>query len=377
LTATSTKRNYLRIAKLAIVCSLTTSYSGNAAVILEHSGTVRAGTAYHSNLQFLDSSVEESTYVYSLVPEYKLSALDDKNKWFGSLGVNFQRASNQNILGNREDPFATLGWERLFESGKLDLLADYTRQTSRITQFNTTGAVLQDGTSVVKNYSASWDYYLSQKLTLNTNAHYQDNIFTGVLGLGNFNVRDYGIALKYAYSESIMPYLSALASDFKADGVPDNFETRYQTYRAGVEVNLTPQFSYIADLGFVQFNSTSNDEIVGKLTASYLGERYDLTGTLERSVFPTGLGFIDVAESLTSAFKYNLTPRSSWGVNLGLRENKSGVDTQELIGFYDYEITSAWLMHVEASQRNLKFTGQNSVDDTSLGVFFTYTSPKF
>ena len=346
-------------------------------MILEHSGTVRAGTEYHSNLQFLDSSVEESTYVYSLIPEYKLSALDDKNKWFGSLGVNFQRASNQNVLGNREDPFATLGWERLFESGKLELLADYTRQTSRITQFNTTGAVLQDCTSVVKNYSASWDYYLSQKLTLNTNAHYQDNIFTGVLGLGNFNVRDYGVALKYAYSESIMPYLSALASDFKADAVPNNFETRYQTYRAGVEVNLTPQFSYIADLGFVQFNSTSDDEIVGKLTASYLGERYDLSGTLERSVFPTGLGFIDVAESLTSAFKYNLTPRSSWGVNLGLRENKSGVDTQELIGFYDYEITSAWLMHVEASQRNLKFTGQNSVDDTSLGVFFTYTSPKF
>lgn len=377
MTTTSTKINYLHLVKLAVVCSLTASSNGYAAVILEHSGTVRAGTEYHSNLQFLNSSVEESTYIYSLVPEYKLSALDDKNKWFGSLGINIQRASNKNVLGDRDDPFGTLGWERLFESGKLLLEADYTRQTSRVTQFNTTGAVNQDGTSVVKNYAASWDYYISQKLTLNTNAHYQDNLFTGVIALGSFNLREYGMALKYAYSESIMPFVSALATDYKAEGEPEDFKTRFQTYKGGVEVNLTPQFSYIADLGFVQFNSTSNDEVVGKITATYLGERYDVSGTLERAVFPTGLGFIDVAKSLTSAFTYNLTPRSSWGVNLGLRENKSGVDTQDLTGFYDYEITSSWLMHVEAAQRNLKFTGQESVDDTSLGVFFTYTSPKF
>ncbi len=346
-------------------------------MILEHSGTVRAGTEYHSNLQFLNDSVAQSTYIYSLVPEYKLSALDDKNKWFGTLGINIQRASNKNVLGDRDDPFGTLGWERLFESGKLLLEADYTRQTSRITQFNTTGAVNQDGTSVVKNYAASWDYFVSQKLTLNTNARYQDNLFTGVVGLGSFNLREYGMALKYAYSESVMPYVSVLAADFKAEGEPEDFKTRYQTYKGGVEVNLTPQFSYIADLGFVQFNSTSNDEVVGLITATYLGERYDLSGTLERSVFPTGLGFIDVAESFSSAYTYNLTPRSSWGVKLGLRENKSGVDTQDLTGFYDYEITSSWLMHVEAAQRNLKFTGQESVDDTSVGVFFTYTSPKF
>ncbi len=377
MTAKSTKTNYLNLTKLAIVCSLAASNSSNAAVILEHSGTVRAGTEYHSNLQFLDSSVEESTYVYSLIPEYKLSALDDKNKWFGSLGVNFQRASNKDVLGNREDPFGTIGWERLFESGELKLKADYTRQTSRNTQFNTTGVVTQDGTSVTKNYAASWDYYLSQTLTLNTNARYQDNTFSGVQGLGDFTVADYGIALRYAYSPSVMPFVSILATDYKADGNPDNFNFRYQTYTGGVEVNLTPQFSYIADVGFVQFNSTSNDEFVGKLTATYLGERYDLSGTLERTVFPTGLGFVDVAEAFTSKFKYNLTPRSSWGVNLGLRENKSGVDTQDLIGFYDYEITSSWLMHVEAGARYLKITGQDSVDDTSLGVFFTYTSPKF
>jgi hypothetical protein len=363
--------------KLVAVCSLTVLNNSNAAVVIEHSGTVRAGTEYHSNLQFRDSSLEDSTYIYSLVPQYKLSALDDKNNWFGTLGVNFQRASNQEVLGNREDPFATLGWERLLERGKLVLLTDYTRQTNRITQFNTTGVVLQDGTSVIKNYSASWDYYLTESLTLNTNARYQDNIFSGVQALGNFTVSDYGIALRYAYSPTVVPFVSILATNFKAEGNPESFNSRYQTYKGGVEINLTPQFSYIADLGFVQFNSTSEDELVGKITANYTGEQYTLSGTLERTVFPTGLGFIDVAESLTSAFNYNLTSRSLLGVNLGVRENKSGINTQELTGFYDYEVTSTWLMRLQAGARNLKVVGQDSADDTSLGIFFTYTSPKF
>ena len=76
VTKPSNKINFLNATKLALVSALFFSSNAGAAVILEHGGTVEVGTDYHSNIQFLDDKTKESVYIYSIVPEYRISALD-------------------------------------------------------------------------------------------------------------------------------------------------------------------------------------------------------------------------------------------------------------------------------------------------------------
>ena len=175
----------------------------NAAIILEHSGTVELGTDYHTNLQFLNDKEEKSVYIYSIIPEYKIKALDEKNEWYGSVGVNLQRSSNQDISGNREDPFAKLGWLRRFESGTLDLVTEYSKESSRTTQFTQTGVLTQDGSTTAKSFGATWTYAITPKLDMVSTAEYIKNTFSGVSELSDYHTTDYGVELKYAMSDSI------------------------------------------------------------------------------------------------------------------------------------------------------------------------------
>jgi hypothetical protein len=354
-------------------------YTGNvsAAIILEHSGTVELGTDYHTNLQFLNDKDEKSVYLYSIVPEYKIKALDDKNEWYGSVGINLQRSSNENISGDREDPFAKVGWVRTLQSGKLELVAEYSKESSRTTQFTQTGVLTDDGTTVARSVGGNWTYAISPKLDMVAKVDYVENTFSGVSELSDFNTTDYGIELNYLLSDRIRPYASVVATDYKASGLTGNSHIRYQSYLGGADFAISPKFNVDANVGIVQFNSSAQDEAIGGVTASYTGDRYQIISVLERTVFPTGLREIEVGDAFRTNYSYNLSSRSAWGVGLSLTQNNSNIDTQDLTGFYDYDLSSSWLLHVEAGARYLKSPGQESVNDTSLGVFFTYTSPKF
>ena len=377
VTKPSNKINFLNATKLALVSALFFSSNAGAAVILEHGGTVEVGTDYHSNIQFLDDKIEESVYIYSIVPEYKVSALDGKNKWFGSLGIRLEKSSNQTIRDDRDDPFGKIGWQRELENGKLELAADYVKQSSRQTQFGQTGVLAVDGSTVAKSASAVWLHGITPKLDLTTNAEYQDTAFSGVSELSDFNTKNLGFELMYKFNERVKPYVGVVATDYKANGLLGNSRIKYQTYTAGADVTLNPKFSFNASAGMVQFNSSSQDELVGGVTASYLGNRYQVQGTLARTVFPTGLNNIEVGDQLRVDYSYSLTEVSRFGVGTAATQNKSGIDTQDITGFYDYDLSRSWLMHVEVGQRYLKTAGVESADDTQLGVFFTYTGPKF
>lgn len=344
---------------------------------MEHSGTVELGTDYHTNLQFLNDSEEESVYIYSIVPEYRIKALDEKNEWYGSVGVNLQRSSNQDISGNREDPFAKVGWVRTLQSGKLELGAEYSKESSRTTQFTQTGVLTEDGTTVTKSVAASWTYDITPTLGITSKAEYADNRFSGVSELSDFTTADYGVELNYAMSDRVKPYVSVIATDYKASAITENSHIRYQTYLGGADVQISPKLSLDANLGVAQFNSSSQDEAVGGLTATYTEGRHQVMTVLERTVFPTGLNAIEVGDAFRTNYNFEQSERSAWGVALALTQNNSDLETQDLTGFYDYDLTTSWLLHVEAGARYLKSPGQESVNDTSVGVFFTYTSPKF
>lgn len=370
-------KNISSLNAAVIVAVAVFSTGANAAIVLEHGATVRVGTEYHSNIQFSDDKQKESVYLYSVVPEYKVTALDDNDKWFGSIGVNFERSSNDQLAGKREDPFADVGWEHTFEHSILDLTAGYTRQSSRTAQFTDTGVLTEDGTSTNKSFGASWLFALAEKWDFTASADYAKNEFSGTGGLSDYDLRSAGGELQYKYNERIKPYASTVVSQYRANGVVSN-RINYQTYLAGAEMELGPKLSINANAGVVLFNSShSRDEAIGGVTLDYTSDRHSLTGSLERTVFPTGLNNIDVGDRLRTDYSYALSERSVWGLAMALSQNNTGLDTQQLTASYDLDLTQSWLMHLEAGARNSKSPGQSSVDDKTIGIFFTYTSPKF
>ncbi len=368
--------------KIALLVVLMFGGNASAAIILENSARVVVGTTYHSNIQLLPDSVKESTYLTTVVPEYRLSALDDKNKWFGNIGINLVNSSNKDIMRNREDPFAKVGWERILESGLFSLGADYTRESTRFSQFDQTGLVAQDGTSAIRSVNASWQYDFSEKWALITDASYNETRFSGdVVFLNDFSTRNLGTTLKYILNEKVSPYVRVAAHDYRAsgqdNGLTANTRIRYQDYLVGAAVEVNPQFKINANTGFVNFDSSSDDEWVGELLAEYAGNRYDLNVKVARSVIPIGLNFIQLSDAFSTDYTYLQSEVSRVGLALALSQNDLGIETQEVSAFYGRDLSRDWQMRLALTSRNLRFEGAESVMDNSLGIFFTYTTPKF
>jgi hypothetical protein len=376
LVNTSKKASFLNATFVIAGVAVFTS-SVNAAIILEHGGKVTIGTAYHSNIQFVNDEDKESVYLYSIVPEYKLSALDDNDKWYGTVGVNLERSSNYRVARRRENPFANIGWEHTFEHSTVELEADYVKERTRNSQFGQTGVLAANGVSVTKSLSAAWKYALAAKWDLTATADYLKNKFSGVAALSDFTTTSAGAELMYKYSETIKPYASVVASEYRAKGV-ETSQINYQTYLAGSEIELGSKLTMNVNVGMALFNSShSRDEAVGGVALTYTGNRHALTTSLDRSLNPTGLNDIQVTDVFSTKYSYALSERSTWGLGMGFTQNNLDLDTQALTAFYDFDLTPSWLMHLEAGTRNVKNAREESVDDTAVGIFFTYTSPRF
>jgi hypothetical protein len=359
--------------------------NASAAIILENSARVQVGTTYHSNIQLLPDSLKESTYLTTVVPEYRLSALDEKNKWFGNIGINLVNSSNKDIMRNREDPFAKVGWERILESGLFTLDADYQRQSTRFSQFDQTGFVALDGTSAIRTINASWQYDISQTWALVTDASYIETRFSGdVLFLNDFSTRNLGAELRYTLNEKVSPYVRAAAHDYRAsgqgdNGLPTNTRIKYQDYLVGAAVEINPQFKFNANTGIVNFDSSADNEWIGELKADYTGNRYEVAGSLSRAVIPLGLNQIVIGDALVVNYSYLQSEVSTWGLSLGLNQNDLGIETQEVSAFYGRDLSRDWQMRLALASRNLRFEGSGigSLSDNTLGIFFTYSTPQF
>lgn len=369
--------------KTAFIVALMTLGNASAAIILENSGTVRMGTEYHSNIQFLPDVVKESTstYLTNIVPEYRFTAQDETNRWFGNVGINLVDSSNENIMRNRQDPFGNVGWERILENGLINLDAKYRRESTRFSQFSDTGLLAQDGTSVNRTIRALWQYNISEKWDLTSEASYDETKFSGIAILNNFSTRNVGAELMYLLNETVNPYIKVVAHDYRATEAEGLAATvggassriRYQDYLVGATVNMNPKFNFNVYTGMVQIDSSS-DEWVGQIETVYTGERYGITGTLGRMVMPIGLNQLLVGDELRVNYNYLQSEVSRWGMGAALTQNDLGLDTQELSGFYDRDLTPNWIMNLALTARKIKFEGADANDDISLGIFFTYAT---
>lgn len=365
----TSKSSLLRYALFGVLIQCNTH--ANADFLVQHSAQLGADVEYNSNLQFLNQGAE-STYIYRLLPTYKLAAVDDTNEIFGTLGFNFQKSSNSTISNDREDPTVQLGWLHQLESGELDFNAAYVKQSSRITQFTQTGVVAADGTSVNKDFSLSWLHNLTNRLSLEVLGTYTDSTFDGVF-LGDFSERGVQTELKYQYSQKYSPYIRLRAADFR-----NLSRTKYQTALVGSEVTLSSNSAVNGALGVTHFSTDGDNQGVGFLEYEYSGFRSTVTLAISRTAFPTGLDFVEIGDVLDLSYGYDLTEKSKLEAIVGATQNKRQEIKTQTLGFaYVRELTPQLGMRVNMSFQNIKGDTVDSVHNDVLGITLTYNTQNF
>lgn len=349
----------------------------SAEVILEQNVDVSAGTEYHTNLQLQQDNNKQSVWLYNIIPKYTMSALDGVNEWYGTAGLNIVRSSNSTVSKDREDPNAEIGWRHELERGDFGIKANYTKASTRESQFQDTGVVIQDGSSIAKSIVASYSHLITSSLNYTGDLGYEKTSFTGVTTLKNYSLGYLNNVFSYKYNEMISPYVGIRLNDYRSSDVI-NTRTKYQEYLVGSELELSPKLTLNIGTGFVHFSPTSKNRLIGLVDVSYKGERYTLTGNIGRTVLPTGLGNIDIADRLAVAYGYDLTEKSSVGVDYGMGKNKAtSLDTTQLGAFYNRELTEKWVMRLTYNFRDLKIQGAPKVEDHAAGILFTYKLPNF
>jgi hypothetical protein len=360
----------------AIIFIVALTPTANANIILEQSGTVNLGTVYHSNISFLPDNLEESVMLYQLIPEYKISALDDRNTWLAKIGVQIERSSNTDIAQNVENPFAQLGWTHEFFLGQLTFQADYIEQRVVQSQFGLTGAVTENGTSVAKTYDIGWNYNFAPKWLIETGLTYNKVTFTDVELLTGFVQQNGIIKLNYLLNETITPYGSFEAFDFQPEDDQFAVINQWQQYLLGANIELSPKFTLDVNSGIVRFNADVNDQWVGSALLNYVKNRHSIAGFLSRTVFPTGESRVISGDALGANYAYELSARSSVGLDASITQNDDDLKTNSFSSFYTRDLSSEWLVRLGLTYREI----DNSVDkfnDTSFALNFIYTTPNF
>ncbi len=357
--------------KLAAVGFLLFSANASAEIVVEHTGQIQAGTEYHSNIQYLERGAQ-SAYVYSLVPQYQIELLDGVNEWFGLIGVTLQRSSNTTVSRRREDPFANIGWKRDLENGgMLGIKAGYLQESTRTAQLFATGLVAEDGTSVTRDVVADWVTPLTERLDLKLQAAYEKTTFSEIIALVGFSVRNVNAELHYKLNEKVTPFIRVADTDYRAET-----KIEFQDVLAGAEVNLSPQLKIKAGAGITHFTTSGlDDEAVGFIEADYIRPRSSTRVALSREVFTTGDNTIDLGDRLSLAHQYSLSERSRLGANLDLGQNQSGQENQDLLGFYERDLTTSWMMRLYMGLSNIKDEDRSSANDNLVGFSFIYSSP--
>lgn len=353
--------------------------SVNAELVIDHGPSFTAGTEYHSNLR-LAAADKESTYIFTLVPSYNVVAEDGKNQWSGVVGLYAERSSNSNVSGNREDPFAVIGWKRLLENGEVGLSTAYVRTSTRDTQFTETGIFTRNGTSVSRSITADWKHGFTEKLNLAMQAGYEKVKFSNSPALSNFEDRYIYSDLFYTLNEEITPFARFGANDFRSKTTLNNNQIKYQDYLVGAIFTIAPAFVISAATGITHFSSLGNNanpnidknEWVAVMKGEYEGNRYTIDGTLSREVNPTSIGDIQLADQLSANYIYSLSEKSELGTSIVLSQNSNNLDTQNVRGFYARNLTENLQMEFALAFRNQKSENANSVNDNVIGINFTY-----
>lgn len=343
---------------------------------LEQHAFFTSGLSYNTNPN-MTSINEKSVWQLNLTPRYRVSNFNDLNEWYVDLSLLVVRSSDKQIVIDRENPVADIGWKRELERGNIGLKLHYDEASSLVTEFDESGVVSVDSTRIAKSIEATWDYILTERLTLGLNSSLSKSQFTGGGTLvGNRN-KVVGSSITYAISDTLKSVGQISWTEF----IPDSgqAESKNLNYNAGFDWSYSPNVDFGFRMGMNKIsgqNSGSGKNLL--LNYAYRTERSVTTLNASRSVAPSGLGGLIESDRLSAGWSYDLSDRSSMALNYSMSKNNSlnSTETTQYSANYNYDLSERWRAGANASYRELD-DGINNTSAKIIGFTLSYDHPVF
>ena len=365
--------SYKAIKGLFVFSIMVISTHAEALVVLQQA-SVPMGVEYDTNPRM--SSIEkQSIWRYTATPRYSVATVVDRNRWYSDVSLRLERSSDKKLSVDREDPNVVVGWERDTERDRFSLIGRYNKTSTRITEFDGTGLIVNDASSSTRSVAANWSRLLTERLNFSLGGQYLKTSYSG----GNFtdySTKSLNSTLTYDFNERVKPFIQVALTDFNPDG-QGRRNTKSQNYLVGAHVDISSKFNVRASAGINHLSTAGNGRIANT-SFNYLGERYSLRGSLERSVSASSIGNFQESDRLSLGYNYDLSDRSRLGADFSWRKNNSLNDseTKQLSGFYSRDLTEFWQMKLLLQTRNLK-SANRSANGNVAGITFTYNIPEF
>lgn len=349
------------------------SSHAEALVVLQQV-SVPMGVEYDTNPR-MSSTDKQSIWRYIATPRYSIATVADRNRWYSDVSLRLERSSDKKISSDREDPNVVVGWERESERDRFSLIGRYNKASTRVSEFDETGLVVNDASSSTRTVDANWSRSLTEKLNFSLGGQYLKTSYSGG-NFTDFSTKSLDTVLMYEWNERVRPIIQVGLTDFKADG-QERGNIKSQNYLVGVHVDVNPQLNISANAG-INHVSTAGNARIANTNFNYLGERYSLRGSLERSVSASSIGNFQESDRLSLGYNYDLSDRSRLGVDFSWRKNNSLNDseTKQLSGFYSRDLTEFWQMKLLLQTKNLK-SANRIANGNVAGITFTYNIPEF
>ena len=351
----------------------------SAAIVLQKI-SVLTGLEYESNPAF-NSSNKRSVWRATALPTYTASLVEERNRWFTTAGLSVQRSSDSAVSESRQDPNLLVGWEHEYERGTFNIIADYSKTSSRLNEFTSNGVVDQDGSATTKSISASWTRLLTERLNLSAQGQYSQINYAGS-GLSNYKSKSLNTSLTYELNERVSPFVQIGISELNSE--LNNTQSRFsKSLLVGATAMLRPNLNMSASAG-VNHRQGSGVGLVANVSMSYLAERYNLQGNLSRNVTPSGIGEFQQTNNLNVRYVYDLSDKSKIGSDFAWSSNNSagsngsagGNNTLQAGGWYSRELSESLQFRVNLNRKQLSNAVQ-SANSNIVGISLNYNTPDF
>lgn len=329
------------------------------------------------------SEEKDPVWIYTLAPQFLVDVNSEFNRWFLDAKLLVQRHSNEKVLGDREDPRLTLGWERTYESGVFGLKAEYEENSSRTSQLTSTGVFAnQEGLQKTKSLAGKWQHRISPRWSALTESAYRDVVFENSGTLGGYNLSEIATKFTYEYTDRLNTNILLGYAFFKPDELFD--DTKLSRVIFGADYQLSEGLNVEGHAGIYNLSGQqSSSGLESGVKAGYTAESSYYTAEVNRELGASGIGGFQKTDTLKLGYLFNKTELDRFGLDYGLSRSRKDSDInidwlsyQQLTAYYERNLSSSWLARFTASHKELGLTGTHTRGDV-LGVTFVYDTLSF
>ncbi|HYN55335.1 MAG TPA: hypothetical protein VES38_11600 [Methylotenera sp.] len=351
------------------------------AVEITKKAVIVTSAEYDSNPNL--SEDEQSVWIYTLAPQFLVDVNSEFNRWFLDAKLLVQRHSNEAVLGDREDPSLTLGWDRTYESGVFGLKADYQETSSRTSELTSTGAFTNtEGTQKTKSLAGKWQHQISPRWSALTESAYSDVLFVNSGTLSGYTLSEIATKLTYAYTDRLNTNVLLGYALYKPDEIFD--DTKLSRVIFGADYQVNEGLNVAGHAGVYNLSGQQSDTgLESGVKAGYTAESSYYTAELNRELVASGIGGFQKTDTFKLGYLYNRTENDRFGLDYGLsrarKDSNINIDWlsyQQLTAYYERNLSSKWLTRFSATHKELGVTGVRSRGDV-IGVTFVYDTLSF